>query len=64
MSKWQKIETARKDTDESYLLWSERQGMCIGSWSPANQCWEEDISGYDVSPTHWQPLPDEPEEEK
>ena len=58
MSDWQPIDTAPKDGTEVLLWWFRRHvvgSYVAGGWT------DESLGQYDVSPTHWMPLPEPPE---
>lgn len=70
--KWQPIETAPKseipesiyyETKKHRILVLDRglsDLICIGHWCPHMLCWYDDAD-WDLSPTHWMPLPNPPE---
>ena len=67
MSEWQPIETAPKDCtqilgfengDQAVIFWMQLD-VNVGRWAVA--CVHDDQGFY---PTHWMPLPPEPESEK
>ena len=61
---WQNIDSAPKDGTEVLLF---HRGCCvIGLWMDYGhrQCWEDNVEGFELEPTHWQPLPDLPVESR
>lgn len=78
MSNWRPIETAPKDGTLILGAWFERFHttqagdlapkwfmVCCRfvEWIPGSWLWEEDFSdGLSVAPTHWQPLPNPPQD--
>lgn len=74
MSAWQPIDTAPKDEDVNLLLFEAGpySRVKIGHWFaglPAGEVfdialpaqWEDDGEGFQLSPTHWMPLPEPPQ---
>jgi|ERR1700723_33065 len=67
---WQPIETAPRDGKIVLLFGRDADGdnwkMKTGSWNRFENQWYWDgrtIKGYDIQPSHWQPLPEPPEKQ-
>lgn len=64
--KWQPIETAPKDETRIILgRWSEWLGSMEawdGRWSSWGDVWTHKGRTNEMSPTHWMPLPEPPQE--
>lgn len=66
---WRSIETAPKDGNQRFILYSLDIGVCTGSWCEGyhglEDCWETDDGECrytDCEVTHWMPFPAPPEE--
>lgn len=53
---WQPIETAPKDRE---ILVFAKKYKFIGRWNKIENYWEDD-AGFELTPTHWQELPEDP----
>lgn len=60
-SEWQPIETAPKDGDDQFIIWSKKEGinmayLCYSTW--VNSGCSSQANCH--KPTHWMPVPQPP----
>ena len=63
MSEWQPIETAPKD--KTLIVYQERCPVMMAKWARSEQDDDDLWYGPDfylIWPTHWMPLPEQPQE--
>lgn len=61
---WRPIETAPQDEYLNVLLWCPGEGgVLIGSRNSFSETgWSDNEEGFELTPTHWMPLVDPPED--
>lgn len=57
---WILIEKQPPPGSTEVLVWTDRLGCCIGSYSIVNKDWFANDGEQIIDPTHWQPLPKGP----
>lgn len=66
-TQWQPIETAPKDGKTHILAYEEGGDIYRAAWDAESECWSSYCGQYVTvtpEPTHWQPLPQPPQQEK
>lgn len=68
MRKWQLIETAPRDEESEVLIYDPEHGIRVALWYGPDipNEWigaDEQANHVTYTPTHWMPLPEEPEDE-
>jgi hypothetical protein len=67
MSKWQEIGAAPNDEETEVLIYDPDHGIRVACWygsrRPNEWIGADDLANHvTYTPTHWMPLPEEPEE--
>lgn len=60
-SDWRDIEMAPKDGTYIIVAGHENMSVTVGHWVSSCDLWTCGISGDEIKPTHWMPLPNPPQ---